>query len=161
MFDNEYRRELPKFANLFGMPELVDDPRAASLEALHETDFVVEVVTRLNAVFKTRPVAEWEAFLSENNVSCERMRSIRDVSTDEQAIANGYVRKVAFKDDLEVMMPVPADAVLGVRHAPLHVRRPPRRRYGQHLPRPRIYRHGDRRHEGQRRHSVMKKENLL
>ena len=107
VFDNEYRRELPKFANLFGMPELVDDPRAASLEALHETDFVVEVVTRLNAIFKTKPVAEWEAFLSENNVSCERMRSIRDVSTDEQAIANGYVRKVAFKDDLEVMMPCP------------------------------------------------------
>ena len=25
----------------------------------------------------------------------------------EQAIANGYVRKVAFKDDLEVMMPCP------------------------------------------------------
>lgn len=107
VFDNEYRRELPKFANLFGMPELVDDPRAASLEALHETDFVVEVVTRLNAIFKTKTVAEWEAFLSENNVSCERMRSIRDVSTDEQAIANGYVRKVAFKDDLEVMMPCP------------------------------------------------------
>lgn len=107
VFDNEYRRELPKFAKLFGMPELVDDPRAASLEALHETDFVVEVVTRLNAIFKTKPVAEWEAFLSENNVSCERMRSIRDVSTDEQAIANGYVRKVAFKDDLEVMMPCP------------------------------------------------------
>ena len=107
MFDNEYRRELPKFANLFGMPEIADDPRAASLEALHETDFVVEVVTRLNAIFKTKPVAEWEAFLSENNVSCERMRSIRDVSTDEQAIANGYVRKVTFKDDLEVMMPCP------------------------------------------------------
>ena len=107
VFDNEYRRELPKFANLFGMPEIADDPRAASLEALHETDFIVEIVTRLNAIFKTRPVAEWEAFLSENNVSCERMRTIRDVSTDEQAIANGYVQKVTFKDDLEVMMPCP------------------------------------------------------
>ena len=107
MFDNEYRRELPKFANLFGMPEIADDPRAASLEALHETDFVVEIVTRLNAIFKTRPVAEWEAFLSENNVSCERVRTIRDVSTDEQAIANGYIQKVTFKDDLEVMMPCP------------------------------------------------------
>ena len=107
VFDNEYRRELPKFANLFGMPEIADDPRAASLESLHETDFVVEIVTRLNAIFKTRPVAEWEAFLSENNVSCERMRTIRDVSTDEQAIANGYIQKVTFKDDLEVMMPCP------------------------------------------------------
>lgn len=107
VFDNEYRRELPKFANLFGMPEIADDPRAASLEALHETDFIVEIVTRLNAIFKTRSVAEWEAFLSENNVSCERMRTIRDVSTDEQAIANGYIQKVTFKDDLEVMMPCP------------------------------------------------------
>ena len=107
VFDNEYRRELPKFANLFGMPEIADDPRAASLEALHETDFVVEIVTRLNAIFKTKTVTEWEAFLSENNVSCERMRTIRDVSTDEQAIANGYVQKVTFKDDLEVMMPCP------------------------------------------------------
>lgn len=107
VFDNEYRRELPKFANLFGMPEIADDPRAASLEALHETDFVVEIVTRLNAIFKTKTVAEWEAFLSENNVSCERMRTIRDVSTDEQAIANGYIQKVTFKDDLEVMMPCP------------------------------------------------------
>ena len=107
VFDNEYRRELPKFANLFGMPEIADDPRAASLEALHETDYVVEIVTRLNAIFKTKTVVEWEAFLSENNVSCERMRTIRDVSTDEQAIANGYVQKVTFKDDLEVMMPCP------------------------------------------------------
>lgn len=107
VFDNEYRRELTKFANLFGMPEIADDPRAASLEALHETDFVVEIVTRLNAIFKTKTVAEWEAFLSENNVSCERMRTIRDVSTDEQAIANGYIQKVTFKDDLEVMMPCP------------------------------------------------------
>ena len=107
VFDNEYRRELPKIANLFGMPEIADDPRAASLEALHETDFIVEIVTRLNAIFKTKTVAEWEAFLSENNVSCERMRTIRDVSTDEQAIANGYIQKVTFKDDLEVMMPCP------------------------------------------------------
>mgnify|MGYP000747640262 CR=1 FL=1 len=56
---------------------LAEVESAASLEALHETDFVVEVVTRLNAIFKTKPVAEWEAFLSENNVSCERMRSTR------------------------------------------------------------------------------------
>ena len=103
----QFGGELPKFANLFGMPEIADDPRAASLEALHETDFVVEIVTRLNAIFKTKTVAEWEAFLSENNVSCERMRTIRDVSTDEQAIANGYIQKVTFKDDLEVMMPCP------------------------------------------------------
>lgn len=107
VFDNEYRRELPKFANLFGMPELVDDPRAASLEALHETDFVVEVVTRLNAIFKTKPVAEWEAFLSENNVSCERMRSIRDVEHRRAGHRQRLCAQGRLQGDLEVMMPCP------------------------------------------------------
>ncbi len=35
------------------------------------------------------------------------MRTIRDVSTDPQAIANEYVHPVTFKDDLTVMMPCP------------------------------------------------------
>ena len=35
------------------------------------------------------------------------MRTIRDVSSDPQAIANGYVRPVTFPDDLTVMMPCP------------------------------------------------------
>ncbi len=107
VFDNEYRRELPKFAALFGMPDIAEDPRCATLESICETDAVVEVVTRLNAIFLTKTSAEWLAYLGENNVSCELMRHIRDVSSDEQAIANGYVRQVTFKDDLKVMMPCP------------------------------------------------------
>ena len=108
VFDNEYRRELPKFANLFGMPEIADDPRAASLWRRCTRPTSSSRSSRGSTPsFKTKPVAEWEAFLSENNVSCERMRTIRDVSTDEQAIANGYIQKVTFKDDLEVMMPCP------------------------------------------------------
>lgn len=107
VFDNEYTRELPKFAALFGMADILDDPRFATLESLYETDAVAELVTRLNAVFMTRTSAEWLAYLGENNVSCELMRHIRDVSADEQAIANGYVREVTFRDDLKVMMPCP------------------------------------------------------
>ena len=107
IFDNEYRRELSKFAGLFGMPEIIDDPRCASLETLQETDAVAEIVTRLNAIFLTRTSTEWLDYLGENNVSCELMHKISDIYTDEQAIANGYVREVTFKDDLKVMMPCP------------------------------------------------------
>ena len=35
------------------------------------------------------------------------MHCIRDVSTDEQALANGYVKELEFKDGLRVMMPCP------------------------------------------------------
>lgn len=107
VFDNEYRRELSKFAALFDMPDIVDDPRCQTLEALQKTDAVAEVVTRLNKLFLTKTSTEWNAYLEENNVSCQLMHTIRDVSSDEQAIANGYVKKVEFKDGLEVMMPCP------------------------------------------------------
>ena len=107
VFDNEYRRELPKFANLFGMPEdrrrsPRRQPRGAARDRLRRRDRYAA-----QRHFQDQDGRRWEAFLSENNVSCERMRTIRDVSTDEQAIANGYIQKVTFKDDLEVMMPCP------------------------------------------------------
>ena len=107
VFDNEYRRELPKFAELFGMQDILSDSRCESLEALTQTDAVAEVVQRLNEIFLTKTSAEWLAYFEENNVSCELMRTIRDVSTDPQAIANEYIHPVTFKDDLTVMMPCP------------------------------------------------------
>lgn len=107
VFDNEYRRELPKFAELFGMPDIVDDPRCATLEQLQKTDAVAEVTARLNDIFRTKTSAEWLQYLNDNNVSCELMRHIRDVHADPQAIANRYVQDVTFRDDLHVMMPCP------------------------------------------------------
>lgn len=107
IFDNEYQRDLPKFAKLFGMPDLVENPKYASLSALAESDAIVEFVQRLNELFLTRSSGEWREYLSSNNVSCEIMHCIRDVSTDEQALANGYVKELKFKDGLSVMMPRP------------------------------------------------------
>lgn len=107
IFDNEYQRDLPKFAKLFGMPDLVENPDYASLSALAESDAIVEFVQRLNELFLTRSSGEWREYLSSNNVSCEVMHCIRDVSTDEQALANGYVKELKFKDGLSVMMPRP------------------------------------------------------
>lgn len=107
IFDNEYQRDLPKFAKLFGMPDLVENPEYASLSALAESDAIVEFVQRLNELFLTQSSGEWREYLSSNNVSCEVMHCIRDVSTDEQALANGYVKELKFKDGLSVMMPRP------------------------------------------------------
>ena len=99
--------EREKFAKLFDLPELVEDPSCASLEELARTDAVVEIVEKINKLFLTRTSAEWRAYLTENSVSCEVMHCIRDVSTDEQALANGYVEELEFADGLKVMMPCP------------------------------------------------------
>lgn len=107
IFDNEYQRDLPKFAKLFDMPDVTEDPNYASLGALAESDAIVAFVERLNKLFLTRTSSEWRDYLSSNSVSCEVMHCTRDVSTDEQALANGYVQELEFKDGLKVMMPCP------------------------------------------------------
>jgi crotonobetainyl-CoA:carnitine CoA-transferase CaiB-like acyl-CoA transferase len=107
VYDNEYCRDLPKFAALLGVPDILDDPRCASLESLRETDAVAELTQRLNGIFLTRSSGEWLKLFEENNISCELMRSLRDVSTDEQAAANGYIQKLDFGDGLEAVMPCP------------------------------------------------------
>lgn len=107
VFDNEYRRELPKFAELFGMTDILDDPRCGSLESLGRTGAVAELVTRLNALFLTKTSAQWLAYLEENNVSCELMRTISEVSRDPQALANGYVEPMDFGGGVEAVMPCP------------------------------------------------------
>ncbi len=105
--DNEYKTDMAKIAKLFGLDWMLEDEKYYTLENLAKTDAVVDVVTALNKVLATKTSAEWLAILEANNVSCELMRSIRDVHCDEQAIANGYVAPVKFKDDLTVMMPCP------------------------------------------------------
>lgn len=107
VFDNEYRRELPKFAALFHIPWILQDKKYSTLENLEKEDSVVDIVTELNRQFLTRTSDEWIRYLEANNVSCERMKSIRDIYKDEQAIANGYVQDVQFKDGMTVTMPCP------------------------------------------------------
>ena len=107
IFDNEYSRERAKFAGLLGLPELAEDSRFESLESLRRTGSTRELVEKLNAVFLSRSSGEWLSYLEENNVSCELMHRLSDVSKDPQAIANGYVKPVDFGDDLTVMMPCP------------------------------------------------------
>lgn len=107
VYDNDYRTDLPKLAALFGIEELASQERCATLESLTETDAMVEMVEALNRVFLTKTSFQWREYLLANSVSCEVMRRAEDVSADEQALVNGYVKKVEFRDGLEVVMPCP------------------------------------------------------
>lgn len=106
-YDNDYEREVPKFANTLGIPEIIDDPRYKSLVSLRETDTNFEAAAKVAAVMKTKTADEWRSIFVENSISCEILRTIGEVSSDEQAIVNGYVKEVTFKDDMKVMMPSP------------------------------------------------------
>jgi crotonobetainyl-CoA:carnitine CoA-transferase CaiB-like acyl-CoA transferase len=107
MYTNEYCRDRDKFARVLGMEDIITDPRYASLESIAESGVIAEGVARLAGIMKTKTAPEWREILISNSISCEVMRSICEVSSDEQAVANGYVEKVDFADGLQVMMPCP------------------------------------------------------
>lgn len=107
MYANEYYPEKEKFAKIFGMEDILTDPRYENLDTLRETDVIPEAVARVAAVFKTRTSTQWRELLIENNVSCEIMRDTCDVCKDPQAIENKYVEELDYAGKAKVMMPCP------------------------------------------------------
>jgi crotonobetainyl-CoA:carnitine CoA-transferase CaiB-like acyl-CoA transferase len=82
-------------ADLFtrlGVPELIGDPRFATAEArlAHHRAFVA----LLDETFAGRPLAEWCAALDGMAVPWSVVQTAREVVTDPQTVANGYVQTV-------------------------------------------------------------------
>lgn len=107
IYTNEYERDRAKFAHILGMDDIIDDPRYASYETLRQTDVIVEAVKRTAAIFRTKSSVEWRSILAANSISCEIIQCSCEVSSDEQALENGYIEDVEFRDGLHVMMPCP------------------------------------------------------
>ena len=107
VFCNEYTRDLPKFANLLGIPEYIEDSRCRDVPALCESGMLEEMTRAVADVVARRSSEEWSRIFTENNISNEVAAHARDVSTDAQAIDNAFVKEVEFKDGLKVMMPMP------------------------------------------------------
>lgn len=109
VYCNEYESERAKFAELFGIEDILEDSRYDSIESLQKSGAIEESVKRCNEIFLTRTSKEWREFLSANNVSCEIMMESQEVSRDPQAIENEYMVPVTFpdKDSTVVMMPNP------------------------------------------------------
>ncbi len=109
VYCNEYVMDKEKLAKLFGIEWIIDDPRCASIDTLQKTGVIEEVITQCNEIFLTRTAQEWRDLFSTNNVACEIMKKSREVSTDPQAIENGYMVPVEFpdQDHTTVMLPNP------------------------------------------------------
>lgn len=107
VYDNEYRRDREKFARILNMHELSDDVRYASLESLRESGALAECVKKIADIFMSKTGAEWQRYLTEENVACQTACSAVEVSCDQQALENGYVKNVDFADGLHMLLPEP------------------------------------------------------
>jgi CoA:oxalate CoA-transferase len=108
----------------FGIPELADDPRFATLEAIITNR--EQVVAILDEVFAKKTSDDWLKVLAEvPDLVYERIQTLTDVRSDPQYLANEYIMKLADSDGSDrtvIRAPFHVDghAPRSARRAPLH-----------------------------------------
>ncbi len=96
---------LPKIFKMIGRPDLVGDERYATLKARAESNG--EFYRLLRDAFKTKTLDEWLKLANEYDLPFVRMNHFSDVTTDEQAWANGYLEYMTCPNGETLTMPTP------------------------------------------------------
>lgn len=91
-------RYWPELVELFGRPELAEDPRWVNRD--RGGGGAPEIVALLDEIFATRTYDEWRKVLSalSRGAVWEPVQSVGEVLTDEQVRANGYIREAEMTD---------------------------------------------------------------
>jgi crotonobetainyl-CoA:carnitine CoA-transferase CaiB-like acyl-CoA transferase len=88
-------RYWPKFCQLIGRPDLLEDERFATEQArVANCGATVEL---LEGIFASRSLDEWRTILDAQEGPWALIRTAREVSDDPQAMANGYVQTVTYE----------------------------------------------------------------
>jgi crotonobetainyl-CoA:carnitine CoA-transferase CaiB-like acyl-CoA transferase len=80
------------FCRRIGRPELADDPRYRDMKARFENREAC--IAELDAVFATRTLEEWRAAFDDMEGPWAPVQKARELLSDRQALANGYVQEV-------------------------------------------------------------------
>ena len=102
-----YPADRPTFARIFNLPMLMEDPDCDTLEKIHRSGKDKVVSKKLEDYFRTKTYDEWVQILTENDVAFSRLRHFKEVSTDEQAWANGSFAEAAYPDGAKTAIPMP------------------------------------------------------
>ena len=76
-------------ARAVGLPYLADDPRFETAEGRKQ--YARELIDAFDAVFKTKPWAEWKAIFTENRFTFGEIGTIDDIATDVQMRESGTI----------------------------------------------------------------------
>lgn len=94
---------LPKMFNMIGRPDLVSDPRFQDRDtrAAHSD----ELYDIFRDAYASKPLEEWVRLAKIHDLPLVRMNHFSDVTTDEQAWANGYLEYMECPNGETVTMP--------------------------------------------------------
>lgn len=83
------QRDWPKVCRAIGRPELIDDPRYATLEERMKEGRMGELVRLCDGIFASQPMPYWQRRLEEADVPYSLVAGFDDVVADRQMAANG------------------------------------------------------------------------
>ena len=83
------RRDWPKVCRAIGRPDLVDDPRYATLEERLKEGRMRELIQLCDGIFAGQPMPYWQRALEEADVPYSVVANVDDVIADRQMAANG------------------------------------------------------------------------
>jgi crotonobetainyl-CoA:carnitine CoA-transferase CaiB-like acyl-CoA transferase len=95
-------RHWPDVVRAVGLPELLDDPRFAGMAARRQ--HCAELVELLDAVFTTRPLAEWARVFDREGVWWAPVQTTEELVADPQAAAAGVFVDVPLDGDASARM---------------------------------------------------------
>jgi len=110
---------LPKMFRMIERPDLIEDPRFLTRDS--RAEHMEELYNIFADAYSKQPCAEWLKRSEEVDLPLVRMNHFSDVSTDEQAWANGYVEHMKCYDGEVVVMPsspIRMDSVGEIRTVP-------------------------------------------
>ena len=90
------QRYWPTFCELVGRPDLCTDPRFESAAARAKN--ISACVAELDAIFRTRTLAEWRALLARQDGQWDVVQHVGELKDDAQVKANGFMQPVDYED---------------------------------------------------------------
>ena len=95
----QYDKGVSALSKALEMPQLLSDPKFSTFQAALQN--VEELVQLLDAKFATRDRAQWEEILEAADVPYERIQTCEDLLEDPQVWANGYLRRITYRNGEE------------------------------------------------------------
>lgn len=108
-----------KMFSVIGREDLASNPKFSTPEA--RTENADEMYEIMKKAVKQHTCDEWLAYGKEADIPMVRMQHFRDVSEDEQALANGYVQEVTYPSGVTYKVassPIEMDSVGELHTAP-------------------------------------------
>jgi crotonobetainyl-CoA:carnitine CoA-transferase CaiB-like acyl-CoA transferase len=98
------QRDKDKYFHLLGADDMIGDPRYAKRDNFNKREICGPVIRRFEKIYATKTAAEWKDLFEKNDLCCEILYSYGETLNDEQAIANGFVYTMHYKNGREAKL---------------------------------------------------------